>query len=254
MTDWPYWDVLTVESFCNLNLPSPKWIVESLIPGDGWTYVIGFPKHGKSILMAQVGNAIQQGIPILDCPSPVEGTVVYIQTDAPPTIWQTQLQAFLSTSRMKTMRTPKGILSLPGGVEKCRVTLETHAPRFVIWDALEHLTGPLKINEETHAKEIVKRLKDATPCAFALIHHPRKSQEVEDAAQAAAGHHYLAGDASAILRVTKTGDATGKLEVIGRTMESRTLRLNRGQGGQWVYLPTKSPVDVVSEFANRIPD
>lgn len=252
-SDWPYWEVLTVEAFCQLSLPAPRWIVESLIPGDGWTYVIGHPKHGKSILMAQVGDAVQRGHAVLDCPQPVPGPVVYVQSDSPPGIWQTQLQEILARSPMKTMRTPKGFLSIPGAVEKARHVLDAHAPKFVVWDALEHLTGTLSINDEMGAKEALKRLKAATPCTFAIVHHPRKAQEVEDVAMAGSGHHYLAGDASAILRVTKTGDKTGTLEIVSRIMESRTVKLKRGPGGRWVYAPPQTPPNQKSALVSRVP-
>lgn len=240
---WQHWRPVPVREFNAITLPTPKWVVENLVPGDGWTYLIGLPKTGKSILAAQVADAIVEGQPVLDCPAPVAGVVVYVQVDAPVGVWQAQLRDILPDSRVLTMTMPKGVLTIPGGLEKARRLLDELRPALVVWDALEHLSGNLSVNDESSAKEILRRLKVATPGPFVVVHHPRKpgkgDEGAEDPAVAAAGHHYLAGDASAILMLEKTGEQTGRLRIVCRLIEDRTVKLERDSVGRWRLRPAQ---------------
>ena len=241
---WPYWEPLTFKEFSDLDLPEPEWLIPDLIPGDGWTLVVAPPKTGKSIFMAQAAVAASTGTPFLRWGAPSRPLrVLYCQGDAPPKVWHIQIQRIqvLREADVATVRVPLGFLSNEAQRIQARAVIGRVKPDWIIWDAFEKLLTVQDINTQQGMSQALLSLKSVNgPCPFALIHHPRKGKPGEEDTPklAASGHHYLIGDATQILSLTKTA-----VRVEGRLIsDAPPYRFHRVDGsGEWVLRPTKAP-------------
>ena len=240
--EWPYWEPITFKDFAALDLPEPTWLIPELIPGDGWTLVVAPPKTGKSIFMAQAAVAATTGEPFLRWgPPPRPLTVLYCQGDAPPKVWHTQIRRIrtLQEAGVSTLRVPLGFLSSELQRTQARAAIARVKPDWIIWDAFEKFLTVQDLNTQQGMSLALSTLKSVNgPCPFALIHHPRKGKpgEEDSPKMAASGHHYLTGDATQIISLTKK---TARIE--GRLVnDDPAYHFQREDGtGRWFVGPTR---------------
>ena len=239
---WTVGELVTHRPF-----PAPKWLIDGLLPGGGWTLCIAKGKVGKSILVTQMLHALSVGEEFFGKTVPAPVPTVLLQADTPPAIWQDELAqaGFPKDSPVHTLFLEPGVLS--GGMEKVMAELEPLRPCYVAFDALDSLFVGLDVNNPDHAKEMLSRLrKVAGNVAFTLIHHSRKGSPMaegqqEDLRDAAAGSRVLLNRADHVIFLRSN---LGPIEVTGRlasyTYEKRNL--SRLPGGMWRYVsPVKGP-------------
>lgn len=234
----------SAEDFAELALPRPRWLVEDLLPGDGWTLLVAKAKTGKSLLAMQLAAALHAGGMFLGTPVAALTKVLYIQLDAPPNDWQEQVRRLQAGKRGWATYTTEQIplYVLDGQYQHLQVQLRERIKAggygLVIWDALEKLT-----RQDTNKKEgcqiLLDRMKAVNPGPNLVIHHPRKPHgETSDGlVDAASGNHYLTADASAIWGLQKTAPTKGVLQVVTRASDVK-LQLER-EPKTYLWLPSK---------------
>lgn len=78
-----------------------SWIVDGLISPSGWTMLVGETGAGKSMLMIQLCDALQKGIPFLGLQT-VQRDCIYFQADAGLIEWRSQVKQLAPESRVWT--------------------------------------------------------------------------------------------------------------------------------------------------------
>ena len=241
--------LLKARDFAKATLPHPKWLVEELLPGDGWSLLVAPTRTGKSLLAMQLSIALATSGAFLGRHVP-KTRVAYIQLDAPPGDWQTQIerlpdeqQEFMTVTRLQL---PLYVLDKTPKTDLMRVRLRDDLKeagiQFVVWDALEKLTRA-DLNTKDGCQQTLDRLATIFPGTALIIHHPRKGREGEAQHDTAAGNHYLLADASGQWFLSKTGPATGTLKVSTRLTPDLTLKLEREpKTGLWLPAKPSAPV------------
>lgn len=233
----------TCAEFSKLPLPAPKWLIENLIPGDGWTLVYAYPKVGKSLFCAQVGHALATGTgSVLGFrPSPTPLRTLYIQADTPDRTFQEQvIKLCPSSPMMVTLSCP------PYAPERHRPLLDLlisdAKPQVIIWDCLNKLTTE-DYNTMTGAARAIMRLTCLAPSVpFLLIHHARKPQReiADDTRIGGAGSFFLHSDANTTINL-RMNEHKGKVVRHNRVNEDLYMDAGRDERGAWIVAPSPAP-------------
>jgi RecA-family ATPase len=232
------------QDFAEEALPHPRWIVDRLLPGDGWTLLVARPKTGKSLLALMLAGALQGGT-FLGRHVVEPGKVLYVQVDAPAGDWQEQVRLLPEGRREWDTYTRQHLPMY--ALDPANATLQAQlrdriakgSYRLVILDALEKLTKQ-DINTKEGCQGFIERLRIVSPGPTLVIHHPRKphGDNADNVIDSAAGHHYLTGDASAIWGLAKN-EGGGVLKVQTRGTEDQSISLRRLASGLWELAPDK---------------
>lgn len=215
----------TFAEYCAGTPELGTWILPSFIPADGWSLLQAPPKTGKSIMAAQIADALASGTKFLNWTPIKPWRVVYIQADAPPGDWHGQLTqlGFHNSTALTIDRAALGLFCLDNLKVRLdlKATLFTLKAEFVIWDALEKLSRA-DLNEKEGCQKTLALLEEVYKGPRLVIHHPRKMKEggAWTNVDEVAGNHYLAGDASSIISVKKNGPLEGWMKITGRLMDS----------------------------------
>jgi len=182
---------------------SMAWIVEGLLLPGQWTYLVGPPGSGKSMLTIQLCDALQEGKPFLGMATK-KHNCLYIQADAGLFAWKEQVRLLAGDSFAWTLHDiEKGFLDKPQWVqyfhdtvwgtyseEDQRSKVLKHIPYdFVVFDCLNAITEQ-DINAKTAMNNILKKLEFITTkvegedvnkktikqAEYLLIHHPTKGE------------------------------------------------------------------------------
>ncbi len=84
---------MIIETFTNLAKRNTEvdWIVDGLLSSGGYTYLVGAPKAGKSMLCIQLCDSLQNGKPFLGMKCK-KRNCLYVQTDTGRLEWQEQIR------------------------------------------------------------------------------------------------------------------------------------------------------------------
>jgi hypothetical protein len=95
---------MRIETFSNLAKTEfeVNWIVEGLMSSGQWTYFVGPPGSGKSMLTIQLCDALQEGKPFLGMQT-FQHNCLYIQADAGISEWKEQIKNLAIDSVAWTM-------------------------------------------------------------------------------------------------------------------------------------------------------
>lgn len=243
--------VLRLRSFQDLAeeiLPTLRWLVDELLPGDGWTLLVAKPKTGKSLLAMQLAAALSRGGAFLGIPVE-QRRVAYVQLDAPVGDWQAQVRLLPKEYREGPLTLDRRDLPLKlldtnnvGIQSQLREVLKKAEVQLVIWDALEKLTS-LDLNKKEGCQPALERLRSIFPGPAVVIHHPRKpSGESADAlVDSASGNHYLTADASAIWGLVKQPGGKGRLQVLTRATDVKVDLQREPKTGLWLPAQAQAP-------------
>ena len=213
-------------------------MLEGLIPGGGWTLLLGPGKVGKSLFGAQLAHALATGQEFFGCQNragPLR--VVYVQADTPGSVWTEEVATLglPSTPRVQFLFPDWGALSL--GVQPMRDALEPYRPQYVIWDSMEKVFFGLDLTDKEIVAECLSRLRRLCGPAFGLIHHTRKSRpgEEDSSRDAAWGSSFLSHDWTQQVHFR---GSTGPVEIIGRLIRDEVLLpgkdVVRSTTGAWI--------------------
>lgn len=211
--------------------PEEDWLIEELLPGGGLHVLLAKPKTGKSILAAQVSEALKRGTAVLNRRVVRPMRVLYVQLDATPKDWRKQArQLGLAVSdTLDVEDVPRFFLDSLGERQRLAAFIKAEGYEYVIWDALEKLTQA-DLNPVVGMQVALTRLQSVWGGPRLVIHHPRKpsGDAADSVVDAASGSHYLTGEASAIWLLNRTGKFTGNLQLRGRYLDDK-LELGRDE-------------------------
>ncbi len=215
--------------FAKLEFNEAKgWAVRNLIPTHGLILLYADPKTGKTILAAQLAQALASRMTFLDKPVLNQPwKVLYVQADEPEGEWKQQLNLIGATEGWATGVEAPGLLADPGRTAALKAQVKDY--NFLILDSLSSLFGYPDLNNSVVAGHCIKKIKELFTGPILLIHHKRKGQAgVPDTVVAAsAGHHVITAAASVLLNLSKL-----RLEALGRTVK-QDLNLSRTENGLW---------------------
>lgn len=222
----------TFAEYCLQPIATAGWLMEGLIPADGWVMLQAAPKTGKSMFAAQMVDSMAQQLPFLAWKPERQIRCLYIQVDAPPGDWQAQVQQLHLTtaSTLDRQDLPLKFLDKPAHRGNLRALIDGEGFEYVVWDAAEKLTGQ-DLNKKDGCQYLLEHLAEVWAGPSLVIHHPRKLSDAGNwkNVDEAAGHHYLTADASAILTMRMK-----ILSVLGRRAESLWEMVRDPETHAWV--------------------
>lgn len=237
------------------------WIVENLISPGGWTFLVGPPKLGKSLLMLQLCKALQEGESFLGMDT-AQHNCLYIQADAGLVEWHQQIKTIAPESAAWTNhQLDAGFLD--SELERRRLhelvwgqyTVEVQGEKayknflplqgkrftFIIVDCLHKITYQ-DFNSRASALQVLgwlddiatrKRVNDDGDTVvdrvhYVLIHHPAANEK--HSATSGAGSKLFSA-----LCTTKLCLVDGALILEGSKLcKGREIALERAQDGSWI--------------------
>jgi len=212
-------------------LPSVLWIVESVVPGGGLSFLFGKPGTGKSFVAFELARCVATGEPFLGQFKTTSGPTLYFNLEMPPSQFQHRL-------RLLEQHHPVGEAALhivdqplhlndPAYFARFKALCESIAPALVVIDPLIRALPGVDENEATAVNQALTPACDlAREMGFALlvVHHATKGGE-RAGLDSLAGTRDFAARADVALLVQAlsgengAGDAQGLLRVT--TVKSR---------------------------------
>ena len=214
---------MRIERFSTLAKTDHKieWIVDDLLSPGQWTYFVGPPGAGKSMMTIQLCDSLQLGKPFLGMKTK-QHNCLYLQADAGIVEWKEQVKRLASDSQAWTIHEiEKGCIDLPDWIVYLHElvwgtyaqdnnpgslsTVIKHIPyTFVVFDCLNAITDK-DLNTKTSMSQVLKSLeaictqvsesstgeKIYKRVHFLLIHHP--SASVTRGVNAGSGYKGFAG-------------------------------------------------------------
>lgn len=212
--------------------PEPKWAIPGLLV-DGFTFLVGRPKQGKSMLALNIALAVAYGGKALGSIQVDQGKVIYLPLEDPWRRLKSRTLQMIGESSA-----PADLLLFnswsradEGGLEQLAKEISRHSNlRLVIIDTFQKIKGQNtnRANAYEHDYQQVANLKalaDHAGVALLVIHHLRKMQS-SDIFDQVSGSLGLTGAAdSTLILDRKTGQADAVLHVTGRDVESAEYAL-----------------------------
>jgi len=178
---------------------SEDWIVHNLISPGGWTFLVGPPGSGKSMLCIQLCDALQEGKAFLGMKTK-KMNCLYIQADAGSSEWQKQVRDLAPDATAWTIyELDRGFIDKENEIEKLHSivwgtypTTHPYYPAlrgarfdFVVFDCLMALTSE-DFNSKGSMSHVLRGIDAITTrltkddkgeevldkAYFVLIHHP----------------------------------------------------------------------------------
>lgn len=251
------------------------WIVYDLISPGGWTFLVGETGTGKSMLLIQFCEALQEGKEFLGFKTK-KHNCLYIQADSGLIEWKHQIASLAAqSSAWSAHQVSRGFLDKPE--ERARLhhivwgtypkderpgTLSSvlkHVPfNFVIFDCLHAITDQdinTKVgmsNTLQHLDDIVTQQKGIDEennkvidrVHYILVHHP--NAQVKRGATAGSGHKGFSDACSTKFTLGNNILVLEKSKVTAK----KEIELQRGVKGEWLI--PKSNGAVSQEDYRRI--
>ena len=199
------------------------WLIPDLLPSEGLFLLAAKPKTGKSILAAQVVESLATGLPVLGRLPTRPCKPLYVQLDAPPNDWRKQIRqlGFESGDTLDMDDVPRFFLDTQAERNQLTAYIKAEGFDFVVWDSLEKLTM-MDLNQTVAMRMTLERLRGVFPGPRLVVHHPRKpnGDATDSIVDAAAGSHYLAGEASALWGLHRKDKLSGRIELRGRWLDA----------------------------------
>ncbi len=233
-----------------LTLPEAGWLIDGLLPADGWTLLSAPPKVGKTTLALQLAYAVGcSGNFLNHARSGPPRRVCFLQADNTIGDWYkhtTDVRAVVGPSfdaaPIASILCPRNYLGNVGMVAKVKAALAELAPHLVVYDAFETSVGDsVDLNTRHGMSLALKQLTAVWEGPALVLHHLRKpGSEGSDVRWAApAGHHSLSAAVSVVWDLVGNAERA-RLDARGRGMAPTTLHLVR-DGGVWVVEAKKKP-------------
>lgn len=234
---------------------SVDWIVHEFISPGGWTFLVGPPGSGKSMLCIQLCDALQEGKPFLSMPTK-KMNCLYIQADAGSSEWQKQVHDLAADSAAWTIyELERGFLDRESEVEKLHSIVWGKYPNthqyypalrgakfnFIIFDCLMALTSE-DLNTKSAMSKVLKSIEHITTnvhiddsgneikesAYYVLIHHPNTGPT--RGTNAGSGYKGFGALCSTMLTFSNNLLVLEKSKILSK----KEILLERGDKGQWL--------------------
>jgi len=224
-------EVFTASQLAKEDLPEPSFIVDKILT-EGYTFLCGKPKVGKSFLALNLALAIATGKKAFGHLTSEKGEVFYLALEDNKRGLKARLEKMLEGKQFPTALhlATDCQKANEGGLEFIEEWLNKHPKvKLVIVDTLQKFRPIPKGNNITlygddyRAVEGLKKISDERNIAILVVHHLRKMQS-NDPLDMVSGTTGLTGAADNILILTKNSRcADSDLYITGRNIEEKTL-------------------------------
>ena len=225
---------ISAKDLMTMDLPEPKWIIPGIVV-DGLTFLVGKPKHGKSIAVLNIALAVASGGKALGAIDLEQGTAIYLALEDVPRRLKSRIQKMLvdGPAPENLMLYTQWPRMGEGGLARLEEEIAKYSNiRLVIIDTLQmikpHNTNRKSVYEHDYeaVAAIKKRIADRFNIAVLLVHHLRKST-ADDVFDTVSGSLGLTGAADSTMILERiTGQADAVLHVTGRDVESKEFALS----------------------------
>lgn len=227
-----------------MSFPELRMAIPGLI-SEGFTFLVGPPKVGKSWMSLGLGMAVAAGGPALGSIPTSQGSVLYVALEDTPRRLQSRLSKLLGMGSPPyplhfTCNWPK---LGQGGLEQLENWLQEHQDaKMVIFDTWGKVKSRVNQADSMYESDYdavseVKKIADQYGVAIVAVHHQRKMKD-DDPLNTVLGSQGLTGGADAICILTRPrGAEDGYLYVTGRDVpESRAAVKYDYDTGAWLWL------------------
>lgn len=202
-----------------------EWLVEGLLPNDGWVVLYGDQGVGKTRFALQMMDAIQDGKDFLGMKT-TKAKGLFIQADGSTKEWREIVRAVTPDNRaIGIVNVPDYVFDNPQYVEWIRKAVEHIKPKFAVLDSLYKLTADSKNDDKITLKlNMMRAALGGIP--FILLHHPPQ------AGGRAAGSRAIVATASYNWELTENTLLITK----GRLTAKGSIAIDRDEYGRWVSI------------------
>jgi putative DNA primase/helicase len=229
-------EMIEHDALLAVNLPPPRWIVETLLADEGLTMLGGKKKTGKSFLCLQLAQAVAAGLPCLGR-AVLSGPVIYICLEDGRRRLKDRLEKQAAGRGLPiTYFTRFPSLDGDGMAELCRL-LEARRPRLLIIDTLAAAkTGKTIENDAGPMADLTNCLRILAQhfsLGILVTHHHGKAIG-GDPGDDLRGSSAIAGAADVNLGLYRD-EAGFDLKGEGRDIEQFSLRLSFDRQTTWAW-------------------
>lgn len=219
-----------------MQLPDPNWVVPGLLP-EGFSFLAGNPKLGKSWLALGIAIATATGGAVLGSIQVERGDVLYLALEDTDRRLQSRLRKILGEgardadlSRLEfAIEWPRNDM---GGVTKIERWLQEHPEaKLIVIDTFQKIRGNgASSNSNAYGADYdavgaLKLLADRYGVAILAVHHRKKGEGMDDL-ESISGSYGLTGAADGIWSLKRErGRADATLFVTGRDVDEQELAL-----------------------------
>lgn len=221
-----------------------EWLIGGQIPRGGFGFITADPRIGKTTLLAQIGVSLASGRGIFGWHVARRYKVLYLAAEGSRAAFRERVrtvtrQIGLDPYEMTWMIQSEGPINFQIGTQKFNAMVESSGADLVICDTLKYFWTGDENSAVDFNKMVSRPLKDLTEktgASFWLVHHHRKSQEI-DGWQKGRGTAAMLGDC----------DWWWRLEPMKDAPQGRTLYCDKNK-----YGAEFEPVELAFDAANAI--
>lgn len=201
------------------------WLVEGLLPDDGWTLLYGAEGVGKTRFVLQLMDAIQDGEDFLGMKTQ-KAKGLFIQADSSTKEWREMVRMTTPNNKaIGIVNVPDYVFDTPQYVEWIRKAVQHIQPRFAVLDSLYKLTADdINSPKITMKLNMMRAVLGGIP--FVLLHHPPQGMN------RGAGSRAIAATASYNWELTETTLRITK----GRLTAKASIAVSFDDHGRWVSI------------------
>jgi replicative DNA helicase len=173
--------VLPISELLSEEVPGVKWIVEGIIPSNGFCMIAGDSGVGKTWLLLDLGTSVAKGVSWLGAFPTIEGPVLYVDEESGITLLKDRLNKLGRQEDLRDLpiyfSTLEGLkVDTQQGRAKLRGTIKKYGAKLVVIDSFVRIHGGdensvVDISKVTEALSRIAREED---CAIVVAHHARK--------------------------------------------------------------------------------
>jgi predicted ATP-dependent serine protease len=215
------------------------WLVDGLLPAEGWTVLFGDEGVGKTRFSLQLLDAINDGKDFMGMAT-LRRRGLFVQADSSTAEWREIVRSITPRNRgYGIVDVPAHCFDDPLAVEYIRKVVEHVKPGFAVLDSLYQLTS-----DDINSPKISLKLNMMRACLggipFMLLCHPP-----QDGKARAAGSKAISAAASYVWQLTET-----QLRIMkGRLTAKGSIAITRDEKGRWVSI--QDEVDAFGDMDNE---
>ena len=223
-TSWTAAELLAAD------LPEPRSAVDGLLP-EGFAFMAGAPKLGKSWLGLGLGIAVAAGGHVLGAIEVEQGEVLYLALEDNPRRLQNRLRMLLGQTRPRRLFLETEWPRVgEGGVERLTTWIEEHPETRLlvidVWTRVRPLSRDTtdRYQADYEAASLMQAVAVGSGVVVVALYHTRKA-ESSDFVETVQGTFGTAGAADTIMVIKRSrGEADATLYVTGRDVLERSSR------------------------------
>ena len=255
---------LPISELLSEKVPDVKWIVEEIIPSNGFGMIAGDSGVGKTWLLLDLALSVASGRPWLGTLPTTKGPVLFIDEESGVALLKNRLLKLGQKEDLRDLpicfSTLEGLkVDTEQGRAKLRGTIKKYGAKLVVIDSFVRIHGGdensvVDISKVTEALSRIAREED---CAIVVAHHARKKgPSLNEPGDRLRGTSEIKAALDVHLFVSREKGGAIKIRHdkarFGKTVDPVLVRLNENGHGQLRLEAVKEAVAKVEEGKRAI--